>query len=153
PQWQFAGGFPNLIVALATGVGKTRLMGAIAAYLYLSGQSRNFVLLAPRAAILRKLIQETQPASPKYLFVDPGLVPEPAVWHSGNVEAFRPSDAGMHQPNIFVFSPLAFVGDDKRVTRVDEFSGVSILGHLRSLVDLVVMVDETHHLAGTAEAE
>jgi type III restriction enzyme len=40
--------FASLCFALATGVGKTRLMGAFISYLYLSGRSRNFFVLAPR---------------------------------------------------------------------------------------------------------
>src|SRR4051812_48006773 len=50
PSWSFAPGeypFPQMTFEMATGVGKTRLMGAIMAYLYLSGQSRNFLILAP----------------------------------------------------------------------------------------------------------
>jgi type III restriction enzyme len=39
--------FPSLCFALATGVGKTRLMGAFVSYLYLMGKSRHFFILAP----------------------------------------------------------------------------------------------------------
>src|SRR5664280_360811 len=39
--------FPSLCFALATGVGKTRLMGAMIAWLYLTGRSRHFFVLAP----------------------------------------------------------------------------------------------------------
>src|SRR5688572_5793601 len=45
---------PQLVFALATGVGKTRLLGALAAYLYNAGQTRHCLILAPRAAILEK---------------------------------------------------------------------------------------------------
>ena len=50
--------YPELYFALATGVGKRRLMGASAAYLYAARQSRNMLVLAPRDAILRKLERE-----------------------------------------------------------------------------------------------
>lgn len=40
--------FPSLCFALATGVGKTRLMGAFIAYLYLAYGINNFFVLAPR---------------------------------------------------------------------------------------------------------
>src|ERR1700687_2465733 len=43
--------FPSLCFALATGVGKTRLMGAFIAYLYLTGKSRHFFVLAPNTTI------------------------------------------------------------------------------------------------------
>jgi type III restriction enzyme len=39
--------FPSLCFALATGVGKTRLMGAMIAWLYITGRSRHFLVLAP----------------------------------------------------------------------------------------------------------
>ena len=43
--------FPSLCFALATGVGKTRLMGAFISYLYLTGKSRHFFVLAPNKTI------------------------------------------------------------------------------------------------------
>ena len=39
--------FPSLCFALATGVGKTRLMGAFIAYLHLAHGLNNFFVLAP----------------------------------------------------------------------------------------------------------
>ena len=39
--------FPSLCFALATGVGKTRLMGAFITYLHLTHGIRNFFVLAP----------------------------------------------------------------------------------------------------------
>ena len=39
--------FPSLCFALATGVGKTRLMGAFIAYLHLAHGINNFFVLAP----------------------------------------------------------------------------------------------------------
>ena len=39
--------FPSLCFAIATGVGKTRLMGAFISYLYLSEGIRHFFALAP----------------------------------------------------------------------------------------------------------
>src|SRR5271155_4997600 len=50
--------FPSLCFALATGVGKTRLMGAFISYLYLAGRSRNFFVLAPHTTIYDKLIAD-----------------------------------------------------------------------------------------------
>jgi type III restriction enzyme len=44
---EFERNFPSLCFALATGVGKTRLMGAFITYLYLTGKSRHFFVLAP----------------------------------------------------------------------------------------------------------
>lgn len=50
--------FPSVCFSLATGVGKTRLMGAFIAYLYLSGRSKNFFVLAPNTTIYDKLIAD-----------------------------------------------------------------------------------------------
>jgi hypothetical protein len=60
--------FPSLCFALATGVGKTRLMGAFIAYLYLSGRSRCFFVLAPNTTIYDKVIGVFTPNSEKYVF-------------------------------------------------------------------------------------
>ena len=46
--------FPSLCFALATGVGKTRLMGAFVSYLFLTGRSKNFFVLAPNTTIYRQ---------------------------------------------------------------------------------------------------
>ena len=60
--------FPSLCFALATGVGKTRLMGAFIAYLFLSQRSRHFFVLAPNTTIYDKLIADFTPGTPKYVF-------------------------------------------------------------------------------------
>ena len=53
---EFEREFPSLCFALATGVGKTRLMGAFISYLYLAHGLRNFFVLAPNLTIYDKLI-------------------------------------------------------------------------------------------------
>src|SRR6202011_3698147 len=60
--------FPSLCFALATGVGKTRLMGAFISYLYLTGKSRHFFVLAPNKTIYEKLLGDFSPEHPKYVF-------------------------------------------------------------------------------------
>ncbi len=142
--------------ALATGVGKTRLMAALMAYLYLSGQSQTYLLLAPRTAILRKILSDLR-SSDRYLFVDQEMIPTPRVWHAGNVESFRGPDEVdellPRGPDLFVFSPQAITGDDRRIGKASEFVGDSPLSYLRSAKDLVVLVDEAHHLRRMAEAD
>ncbi len=59
--------FPSLCFALATGVGKTRLMGAFVAYLYLARGVRHFFVLAPNLTIYDKLIRDFTPNTPKYV--------------------------------------------------------------------------------------
>lgn len=61
--------FPSVCFALATGVGKTRLMGAFVTYLFLSGRSRNFFVLAPNTTIYEKLVADFTPGTEKYVFL------------------------------------------------------------------------------------
>jgi len=60
--------FVSLCFALATGVGKTRLMGAFISYLHLAHGFNNFFVLAPNLTIYNKLIADFTRNTPKYLF-------------------------------------------------------------------------------------
>src|SRR5207247_4286413 len=59
--------FPSLCFALATGVGKTRLMGAFISYLHLAHGIRHFFVLAPNLTIYNKLVADFTPGTPKYV--------------------------------------------------------------------------------------
>jgi type III restriction enzyme len=56
--------FPSLCFALATGVGKTRLMGAFISYLHQAHGIDNFFVLAPNLTIYNKLIADFTPNTP-----------------------------------------------------------------------------------------
>src|SRR6202035_6183186 len=60
--------FPSLCFALATGVGKTRLMGAFITYLHLAHGINNFFVLAPNLTIYNKLIADFTQNTAKYVF-------------------------------------------------------------------------------------
>src|SRR5271155_4570914 len=81
--------FPSLCFALATGVGKTRLMGAFISYLYLTGKSRHFFVLAPNKIIYQKLIADFTPGTPKYVFKGTAKFPQrpPLVITGENYES------------------------------------------------------------------
>jgi type III restriction enzyme len=64
--------FPSLCFALATGVGKTRLMGAFISYLHLAQGITNFFVMAPNLTIYNKLITDFTPNTPKYVFTGIG---------------------------------------------------------------------------------
>jgi len=65
----FERNFPSICFALATGVGKTRLMGAFVVYLYLAKGIKNFFVLAPNLTIYDKLINDFSVSThPKYVF-------------------------------------------------------------------------------------
>ena len=50
--------FPSFAFSIATGIGKTRLMGACIAYLYLKKGIRHFFILAPNLTLYEKLIRD-----------------------------------------------------------------------------------------------
>jgi superfamily II DNA or RNA helicase len=147
PEWDHSAGFPEMTCALATGVGKTRLMGALAAYLFKAGESKNFLMLAPRSTIVGKLLRESQTVDDKYLFVDRGWISQPVVYHSGNFESFDPREHEMRKdaPAVWILSPQGITGD-RRFHRRSEYIGVSPAEFLSSQKDLVVFFDESHHL-------
>ena len=61
--------FLSLTFALATGVGKTRLMGAFIAYLYTQHNIKNFFVVAPNTTIYDKLKRDLSDiSSSKYVF-------------------------------------------------------------------------------------
>src|ERR1035437_11141671 len=60
--------FPSLCFALATGVGKTRLMGAFISYLFLQKGIKHFFVMAPNLTIYNKLIADFTPNTRKYVF-------------------------------------------------------------------------------------
>lgn len=60
--------FPSFCFDMATGIGKTRLMGATIYYLYKTKGYKHFFILAPGNTIYDKLRKESNPAHPKYIF-------------------------------------------------------------------------------------
>lgn len=142
-------GAPELVFQLATGVGKTRLMGAIMAYLYRAGQTRNCVILAPRKTILAKFERESQVSSSKYLFLDPVLVPEPNLCFRSTLESFVPDPDRL---NVFILSPQTITGSDRRFAQGDDFRS-STLEYLQGRNDLIVCIDESHHLGRQSDEE
>lgn len=148
PAWRFPDDRLELTFALATGVGKTRLMGAIAAYLFGTGEAANFLFLASRDQILRKFEDELRESHPKYVFGDRSLVPQPRVCLRDNLLDFNPDRERtlFHDgPNVFVLSPQLLTSRG-RVAQVSPLFGQSILEYLQQAEDLVVFVDEAHHL-------
>src|SRR3989344_7347705 len=60
--------FPSFAFALATGVGKTRLMAAMIAYLYFTKGLKDFFILTPGETIYTKTINNFTPGDKKYVF-------------------------------------------------------------------------------------
>ena len=151
--------FPSLCFALATGVGKTRLMGAFIAWLHLAKGFRNFLVLAPNLTIYNKLITDFTPNTPKYVFA--GLnafsVNQPEVITGDNYEAGQGARdylfSGPININIFNISKInSEVRGDKapRMKRLMETLGQSYFNYLSELDDLVLLMDEAHRYRASA---
>lgn len=81
--------FPSFCYAMATGIGKTRLMGASIYYLYKTKGYKHFFILAPGNTIYEKLRKESNPNHPKYIFK--GLEAEmgrPKVYDGENYDTY-----------------------------------------------------------------
>lgn len=138
----FGDGVPSdLLFDLATGVGKTRLLGGILVYLARARQTRNCLLLAPRVTILDKFKRECDPASSKYLFLDRSLVPNPNICFRNDLLAFEPDPSRL---NVFILSPQTITGTDRKFATAGDF-GPALRDYMSGLDDLVVFSDEAHH--------
>ena len=102
--------FPSLCFALATGVGKTRLMGAFISYLHQAHGINNFFVLAPNLTIYKKLIADFTPGTPKYVFkgIAAFATDPPEVITGDNYESRGPllSDLVRCKVNIFNISKI-----------------------------------------------
>lgn len=154
-KWNHAS-HPTFTLAMATGVGKTRLAGAVMALLFLSKESSTFLILAPRRAVLRRFSDALDPRFREYIFVDPALVPDPYVVAGdqiadpAGVEAMP--DAFRNGPTIYLLSPQ-LIATSERFKGRQAFTGRSPAEHLAAKTDLVVIVDEAHHVGGQGKAE
>lgn len=145
--------FPSFCFALATGVGKTRLMGAFVSYLYLAKEIKHFFILAPNLTIYQKLMDDFQnPQNPKYVFKGIGeFATEPPRIITGDnyneISQSRLFQSDVHI-NIFNISKLnaeSKGGKEPRIKRLSEYLGDSYFNYLSKLDDLVLLMDESHH--------
>ena len=150
--------FPSLCFALATGVGKTRLMGAFIAYLHLAYGIDNFFVLAPNLTIYDKLIGDFTPNTPKYVFKGIAeFVTSPPMVVTGDDydqrDVASASLLGSVRINIFNISKINSEvrgGKEPRIKRMREVLGESYFNHLASLPDLVLLMDESHRYRASA---
>lgn len=149
--------FPSIAFSIATGVGKTRLMGACMAYLYLQKGIKNFFVLAPNLTIYDKLIQDFgNPAYHKYVFngISEFVHNRPVIITGDNYN---------QQGNLFkegeirinIFNISKFNSDNKgqkkdgialapKIKRLSEYLGQSYWEYLSGIQDLVILMDEAH---------
>ncbi|WP_455564243.1 DEAD/DEAH box helicase family protein [Akkermansia massiliensis] len=146
--------FPSVCFALATGIGKTRLMGACIAYLRYEKGIKNFFVMAPNLTIYRKLRDDLGSTSnPKYVFRGLDLFVEPPrIIDGDNYNDFRQGTFGVNDVVINVFNISKLNSDSKvkdgapaRIKRLSEVLGESYFAYLQSLPDLCIFMDESHH--------
>lgn len=150
--------FPSLCFALATGVGKTRLMGAFISYLHLAHGLNNFFVLAPNLTIYNKLIADFTPNTPKYVFkgIAEFAVNPPTLITGDNYEGSAGTlfDALLRcKINIFNISKINSEvrgGKSPRIKRLSEYIGQSYFDYLAALDDLTLIMDESHRYRASA---
>ncbi len=158
--------FPSMCFALATGVGKTRLMGAFITYLFRQKMSRHFFVLAPNLTIYNKLITDFTPNTPKYVFegIAEFAMNPPEIITGDNYESGRGIrseeatqgrmfDTSPIHINIFNISKInSEVRGDKapKIKRLSEYIGQSYFDYLAGLRDLVLLMDESHRYRASA---
>jgi type III restriction enzyme len=149
--------FVSLCFALATGVGKTRLMGAFIAYLKIAHGINNFFVLAPNLTIYNKLIGDFTPNSPKYVFKGISeFAISPPVLTTGETYERQIASGGQLFPttiNIFNIAKISSEvrgGRSPRIRSFREEIGESYFDYLSGLPDLVLLMDESHRYRATA---
>ena len=155
--------FPSLCFALATGVGKTRLMGAFITYLHQAHGINNFFVLAPNLTIYDKLITDFSPESPKYVFtgISEFAFKKPLVitgdnyqqQGAGAINSALPGFETDIRINIFNIAKINSEVRGKNaplIKRMSEYLGESYFQHLADLDDLVMLMDESHRYRASA---
>lgn len=150
--------FPSLCFALATGVGKTRLMGAFISYLHLAHGINNFFVMAPNLTIYNKLIADFTPNTPKYVFkgIAEFATDAPSIVTGDNYEGMAVTlfDEFLRcKINIFNISKINTEvrgGKSPRIKRLSEYIGQSYFDYLAGLPDLVLIMDESHRYRASA---
>jgi type III restriction enzyme len=163
----FERNFPSLCFALATGVGKTRLMGAFIAYLYLTRRSRHFFVLAPSTTIYDKLISDFTPGSAKYVFrgIAEFAANAPDIITGDNYETGRGvrldtgrsadlfgADVHVNIFNVDKINKEESPRGRPRMRRLQETIGESYYDYLSKLDDLILLMDEAHRYRASAGA-
>ncbi len=155
----FERAFPSLCFSLATGVGKTRLMGAFIAYMHIAHKMRNFFVLAPNLTIYEKLVSDFTPNSPKYVFkgIAEFATETPWIITGDNYEEYRGQGSLYERVEINIFNISKLNRDTRdtkkggpRIRNLQETLGESYFDYLKGLTDLVLLMDESHRYRADA---
>lgn len=141
------------VADIATGVGKTYVLGAAIEYLAGDGV-RNFAVITPGRTILDKTVANFTAGHRKSLLA--GMDVRPVVITSENF-ATPAMRAEMEDPSavkLFIFTVQALLNPESKVGRrthkYQEGLGAAFYAHLQGLDDLVVFADEHHTYYGPA---
>lgn len=151
---EFERSFPSITFALATGVGKTILMGAFITYLYLNYDIKNFFIVAPNLTVYNKLIKDFgRPNYSKYVFKRITAFTQnlPTVVTGDNYDEYVAEQTQLQDSiTIHIFN-IGKINAEVRgnsvphVKRLAEYIGTSYFDYLSKLSDLVLLMDESHH--------
>ena len=154
--------FPSLCFALATGVGKTRLMRAFISSLHLAHGMNHFFVLAPNLTIYNKLITDFTPNTPKYVLkgIAEFAVEPPEIITGDHYESGLGVRRGVlpgferavhvHIFNISTINSEVRGGRAPRIKRLSEYIGERYFDYLATLDDLVLLMDESHRYRASA---
>lgn len=146
--------FPNFAFSLATGVGKTLLMGAFVTYLYTNYGIKNFFIIAPNLTIYNKLIEDFgSPTSKKYVFkrIQAFTQNPPTIITGDNYREQCPGQTVTSSSITINIFNIGKINSEMRggkllqIKRLSEYLGESYFDYLAGLDDLVVLMDESHH--------
>lgn len=140
--------FPSLCFSLATGVGKTRLMGAFVAYLYITKNIKNFMIIAPNITIYNKLRKDfSDSSSEKYVFkgLKEFVQNPPKIVTGENYKEQGRQTLWESDITINIFNIDKINKDEQSIKSLSEYLGQSYYDYLCDLDNLVLLMDESHH--------
>ncbi|HHT9104973.1 MAG TPA: DEAD/DEAH box helicase [Candidatus Wujingus californicus] len=140
--------FSSFCFALATGVGKTKLLGACIYALYKEKGYRNFFVIAPNKTIYDKFIREFNEKNEKYIFEGITDLPKFRVVSGADFNKIntKQSSLGNEEFIVYVFNIDKFKSEERvlQVKKINEYLGASFYEYISNLSDLVVLMDESH---------
>ena len=140
--------FPSLCFSLATGVGKTRLMGAFVAYLYNTKNIKNYMIIAPNITIYNKLKKDfSDSTSEKYVFkgLKEFVQNPPKIVTGENYKEQGKQSLWESDITINIFNIDKINKDEQSIKSLSEYLGQSYYDYLCEMDNLVILMDESHH--------
>lgn len=143
--------FPSFCFAIATGGGKTRLMGACIAHLYKIKGFKNFFILSKGQTIYDKhRYEDFRSVSDKYVFKGLSGFPTPRLIDGDNYERSAYPELFSDDLTLYLFNIEKIFNERSDVEfkfhKFHENIGGSFADVLRSKPDLVFLMDESHNI-------